>query len=187
VPGNTVAAYLRSLTSASITPFTGSTSGVASFYWVDDGTKTVTYSATLSDNRQFNASVTYVVSRPQLVLTVETSPLIGIREIGGVTRLSFGDADNPGIRFFVEGEMRGEAGTLALTQLANMARTSTADGVTRTFSSSGAYVLDVALDAATPENQCSSCPVPWNTREVRIRKRCPKPGITQRRFYGNIG
>ncbi|MCZ2147885.1 MAG: hypothetical protein LC126_08905, partial [Bryobacterales bacterium] len=53
VEGNTVAGYSRSDQMGTVTAYTGSTSDSTTFYWVDgsgEQTKSVTYSATLSNN-----------------------------------------------------------------------------------------------------------------------------------------
>jgi hypothetical protein len=133
-----------------VTPFADSQTSNITFYWIEGGTNTVFYSATLTDGSIYTAQATFTVNRPTATLAgVVTSlnPPVSIISLAVGLGLYYGDHDNTanaGIVFQFD-VTSPTPGDLGLIQLVNTVRSdSLTDGTTKTTSTGGVFALDAA-------------------------------------------
>jgi hypothetical protein len=108
VQGNRVGGYsVTGGTSALglVTPFADSMTSNITFYWIDSGTNTVYYPATLTDGSIYTAQTTFTVNRPTATLAgrvTSLNPPVSVIAILVGPGLYYGDHDhteNAGIVF----------------------------------------------------------------------------------------
>ncbi len=131
VEGNTVANYLLSDQIGKVTAYTGSTSDSTTFYWVDgsgEQTKSVTCTAMLSNNAKITGTAHFRVSKPNIAFRIVPRNKIPIIDIQANRSLQFGSNDDTGMNYLAAGEVIGENGSLAITQVTNTTRIYTTGG-----------------------------------------------------------
>jgi hypothetical protein len=148
VRGNVVSNYSQSNTAAVVTTYTSPSSTATTFYWIDGGTNTVSYSVTLSDNSgPFTAQATFNVLRPTSSFSSTTGTVQVCTSYCASTppMLAFGDNTTDGITWNVTVTTPADgAGNVALTQVVQVTNTHILDpqGTQQTLTTGSAYVLD---------------------------------------------
>ncbi|MCZ2147886.1 MAG: hypothetical protein LC126_08910, partial [Bryobacterales bacterium] len=144
-------------------------------------TKSVTYSATLSNNATIIGTAKFRVSKPNIALRIvarTTTPVVGIRIFGPgqKTGLQLGSDDDAGETFLTGGQIIGENGKLAITQLVKTRRVYNAgSGNAHTLSSEQSFVLD-----RTPSYGSIELAVPGGAQfdEVKFADDAPAAEVT---------
>jgi len=148
VPGNVVAGYPQSSSSAAVTAYTSPSSTTTTFYWIAAATNTVSYSVSFSDGTgPFKGQATFKVVSPTSSFTSTTGAVAVCTSNCSQTApaLALGNEATPGITWNITVTTpAGGAGNVALTQVLQVTNTHilSPQGTQQTLTTGSAYVLD---------------------------------------------